>query len=372
MREAQLRDFIADADLGSVRGAARRLKLSQGAISKNLLALLLWSAHGVEPTEYGKVLLRRARLADAEAVAADPGQPAAVAALRRAGQRSAQGGAGPAALKFAPMIRPMFAALLVLALLLVSPQVLAAPGSVQLDELTWTEVRDALRTGATTVIVPVGGTEQNGPHMALGKHNFRVRALAERIATRLGKTLVAPVMTYVPEGRVSPPSGHMRFPGTLSVPDEAFAAVLAGAARSLKQHGFQNIVVLGDSGNYQRILGEVAQRLNREWAGSTARAHHVAAYYRAATDEFAQALKARGITEAQIGMHAGLADTSLMLAVDPDRVRPEIMRIAPAAEAESGVSGEPSQSSAALGRIGTELIVDQTVQAIRAATARRR
>jgi DNA-binding transcriptional LysR family regulator len=74
MREAHLRDFIAVADLGSVRGAARRLKISQGAVSKNLLALerelgvalLVRSTHGVEPTEYGKILLRRVRLADNE------------------------------------------------------------------------------------------------------------------------------------------------------------------------------------------------------------------------------------------------------------------------------------------------------------------
>jgi DNA-binding transcriptional LysR family regulator len=74
MREAHLRDFIAVADTGSLRAAARRLNLSQGAISKNLLALerelgvplLVRSTHGVEATEYGKVLLRRARLADQE------------------------------------------------------------------------------------------------------------------------------------------------------------------------------------------------------------------------------------------------------------------------------------------------------------------
>ena len=248
----------------------------------------------------------------------------------------------------------------------------AAPDSVQLDELTWTEVRDALRSGATTVIIPVGGSEQNGPHMALGKHNFRAGALAAQIATKLGNTLVAPVVAYVPEGRISPPSGHMRFPGTLSVPEDAFAAILTGASRSLKQHGFLDIVLIGDSGNYQDILKDVARRLNREWAGSATRAHYVAAYYRAATDEFAQALRARGVSDAQIGKHAGLADTSLMLAVDPARIRAELLRTAPAPEASSGVSGEPSQSSAALGRLGTDLIVDRTVQAIRQATANRR
>lgn len=261
---------------------------------------------------------------------------------------------------------------LLFACLSVTTQLQAAPGSVQLDELTWTEVRDALRSGATTVIIPVGGSEQNGPHMALGKHNFRAGSLAARIATRLGNTLVAPVVAYAPEGRISPPSGHMRFPGTLSIPEDAFAAILAGAARSLKQHGFLDIVLIGDSGNYQDILKDVAQRLNREWAGSPARVHYVAAYYRAAADEFAQALRERGISEAQIGKHAGLADTSLMLAVDPTRIRTELLRVAPGPEALSGVSGEPSQSTAALGRIGADLIVDRTAQAIRQATANRR
>src|SRR6266542_2672721 len=104
----------------------------------------------------------------------------------------------------------------------------AGAASLQLDDLTWTEVRDSLRAGTTTVIIPVGGTEQNGPHMALGKHNFRAGFLSARIAARLGNALVAPVMAYVPEGRVSPPAGHMRFPGTISVPEDAFAAVLAG------------------------------------------------------------------------------------------------------------------------------------------------
>jgi creatinine amidohydrolase len=263
-------------------------------------------------------------------------------------------------------------AVLLLACLLGSPPLQAAPGSVQLDELTWTEVRDALRAGTTTVIIPVGGSEQNGPHMALGKHNVRAGALASRIATKLGNTLVAPVVAYVPEGQVSPPLGHMRFPGTISVPQDAFAAVLAGAARSLRQHGFVDIVLIGDSGNYQNVLKDVAQRLNREWAATPARAHYVAAYYHAASDEFAQALRSRGISDQQIGTHAGLADTSLLLAIDASRVRGDQMRATAAAGAESGVAGDPRQASAALGQLGVDLVIDRTVAAIRQAIAGRR
>ena len=258
---------------------------------------------------------------------------------------------------------PLLAALAALAF--AGPQAaLAAPG-VLLDDMTWTEVRDALRAGSTTVIIPVGGTEQSGPHIALGKHNVRAAALASRIAEKLGNALVAPVVSYVPEGRISPPGGHMRFPGTISVPQDAFAAIVAGAARSFRQHGFLDIVLIGDHGGYQEQLKDVALRLNREWAGSRNRAHYVGAYYRAASDGFNQALRARGLTDAQIGVHAGAADTSLMLAVDPARVR--VDRLQPGSEAATGVVGDPSRASAALGKIGIDMAVDQAVDAIRQA-----
>ena len=257
------------------------------------------------------------------------------------------------------------AAASVAALALAQPPAAMAAG-VLLDEMTWTEVRDALRAGSTTIIIPVGGTEQSGPHMALGKHNVRVAALSARIAEKLGNALVAPVVSYVPEGRVSPPAGHMRFPGTISVPDDAFAGIVAGAARSFKQHGFLDIVLIGDHGGYQGQLKDVAKRLNTEWAGSRTRAHFIAAYYQGAGDSFKQALKAKGLSDAQIGVHAGAADTSLMLAVDPARVRAD--RLQPGtSEAATGVVGDPSRASAALGKIGIDMAVDQAVDAIRQA-----
>ena len=163
----------------------------------------------------------------------------------------------------------------VLALLLpaVSGWAQGGPASVQLEELTWVEVRDAVQSGTTTIIIPVGGTEQSGPHMALGKHNVRVKILAERIARGLGHTLVAPVVAYVPEGRISPPTQHMRYSGTVSVSDDAFKALIDGAARSFKQHGFTDVMLIGDHGGYQPLLAETAARLNRDWAKSPARAH---------------------------------------------------------------------------------------------------
>ena len=195
--------------------------------------------------------------------------------------------------------------------------------SVFVEELTWTELRDEVRAGRTTVIVPVGGTEQSGPHMVLGKHNARARALAARIAAALGNALVAPVIAYVPEGSIDPPAGHMRFAGTISIPEAAFEATLEGAARSFRQAGFRDIVLIGDHGDYQKSLVKVAARLDREWAkqASPVRVHAIEEYYRAAERDFAQALRAQGFSDAEIGTHAGAADTSLALAIDEQLVR---------------------------------------------------
>ena len=102
---------------------------------------------------------------------------------------------------------------------------LPQPGSVFLEELTWMEARDAIAAGKTTVIIPTGGTEQNGPHLVLGKHNFLVKHKAGEIAKNLGNALVAPVMAYVPEGDIDPPTGHMRFAGTITTPQDVFVKV---------------------------------------------------------------------------------------------------------------------------------------------------
>jgi creatinine amidohydrolase len=240
----------------------------------------------------------------------------------------------------------------------------AGAASVYLQELSSSEVRDALQAGKRMLIVPVGGTEQNGPHMALGKHNFRVHALAGRIATELGNALVAPVVAYVPEGRISPPTEHMRYAGTISIPESALRGLLDGTARSMAQHGFTDIVFIGDSGNTQGTLKAVAAALNRDWKGGPARAHFIAAYYDAGQAPFIQKLREQGLSDTQIGSHAGAADTSLMLAVDASKVRPD-----KAAAQAAGVSGDPTRASAELGKLGTELIVQKSVAAIRQAIA---
>jgi len=248
---------------------------------------------------------------------------------------------------------------------LAPPARAAGPPSVFIEDLTLTELRDLIATGKTMVIIPIGGTEQNGPHMAIGKHNVRVKLLAGKIAAALGSALVAPVLSYVPEGRVDPPTAHMRFPGTITVPEDAFEKVIEYAARSFKQHGFRDIVFLGDHDSYQKEEAAVAQRLDREWAATPARVHAIPEYYQESEHGFGKLLEAQGYPASEVGTHAGLADTSLMMALDPSLVRTD--RLKPG----EGDAGDPSRASAALGTLGVDLIVAKTVEAIKTAAARR-
>ncbi len=269
------------------------------------------------------------------------------------------------------MRRPLLR-LFLFALLAVPATVLAQPpASVFLEELTSPELAAAIRAGKTTILVPIGGTEQNGPHMVLGKHNVRVKVLAGKIARELGNALVAPVIAYVPEGGVNPPTGHMRYPGTITVPADVYRKVLESAARSFRLAGFRNIVFLGDHGDYQKDNEMVARQLDREWAGSPVRVYAIIEYYRAATDGFSRILKERGYSDAEIGLHAGLADTALALAVDPGLVRPELQQSTPGAAAAPGVSGDPRRATAELGKPGIDAIVTQAAAAIRAAVTHR-
>ena len=256
---------------------------------------------------------------------------------------------------------------LLLCFLLVGLPVAHASDTVFLEDLTWTELRDQIRSGKTTIIVPIGGTEQNGPHIALGKHNLRVRSLSEKIARSLGNALVAPVIAYVPEGNLDPPTAHMRFPGTITIPEEAFDKTLEYAARSFKLAGFHNIVFLGDHGGYQKDEKRVADRLDKEWAAQPVRVLAVEEYHRASESGFGQLLRSKGYPEQEVGLHAGLADTSLMLAIDPRLVRMD--RLQSGEPSGSGVNGDPRHSSAELGQFGVDLIVAQTVEAIRKAVA---
>lgn len=243
---------------------------------------------------------------------------------------------------------------------------------VSLEEFTSFELRERIASGVTTVLVPIGGTEQNGPHMAIGKHNVRVKYLAELIAMKLGNAIVAPVISYVPEGSIFPPAAHMRFSGTISISDATFASILESTAKSFKQHGFHDIFFLGDHGGYQKVMVQTTAKINKEWAQDTKyRAYGLTAYYEAAQAPFQQALRSKGYSDAEIGTHAGLSDTSLMLAIDKSLVRADLLAQGAKTSPVDGVYGDPRKSTADLGQIGVQIIVDKTVQAIKYAIQQR-
>jgi len=258
-------------------------------------------------------------------------------------------GAAGVAIAFAAIQRPLTAPL---------------PDTVDIADMTWVEVRSAIAQGYTTVIVPSGGIEQNGPHMILGKHDYIVHWAAGRIAAELGRTLVAPVIPFVPEGRYDPPEGHMRFPGTIGVSEQAFAQVLDGVARSLKAAGFKTICFIADHGGSVKPQAEVAAQLAKDWAQQGVRIIDVSDYYAdQAQNEF---LQAQGESLAAIGQHAGISDTSELMAAHPQGVDLGRFAGAPFRLEPNGVSGDPLKASAERGRALLDIKVKAAVRQIRA------
>ncbi|WP_428273694.1 creatininase family protein [Candidatus Palauibacter sp.] len=201
---------------------------------------------------------------------------------------------------------------------LVSERPIEMFDSIWIEELTWMEVRDMMADGYDIAIVSTGGIEQNGPYVATGKHNYVLQGTCEAIARELGTALCAPIMKLVPEGNIDEPSGHMRYPGTISLRQETFEAVLDDVASSLRAHGFEHIVFIGDSGGNVQGMANVAARLNERW--DDAHAHHIPEYYRYGGGDFLES--ELGIVETENdGIHDSFGITSLMMTVDPTVVR---------------------------------------------------
>lgn len=233
-----------------------------------------------------------------------------------------------------------------------------------IEDLTWVEVNNAVKAGKTVAIVPTGGTEQNGPHMITGKHNYIVAYTAGEIAKKLGNALVTPVMAYVPEGAVNPPEGHMRFAGTMSLKNETFEAILEDVASSLKQHGFKIICFVGEHGASQRPQQAVADKLSIAWATDGVKVINISNYYsnKNGQDDYLSSLD---LKVEEIGNHATLSDTSELLAVKPDGVRSGMMkRNGGGNPDETGVVGDPSKSTAEIGEHLLLLKVDAAVKQI--------
>jgi creatinine amidohydrolase/Fe(II)-dependent formamide hydrolase-like protein len=241
-----------------------------------------------------------------------------------------------------------------------------ALAEVRLEDMTSPEIRDAIAAGKTIVIIPTGGTEQNGPHITLGKHNFTLEYTASAVATKLGNALVAPIIAYVPEGDITPPTGHMRFAGTLSLTPETFAAVLEDTARSLKQHGFKTICFVGEHGASQSVQKQVAEKLSAEWMDAHVKVLHINAYY---DEHNGQSTYLSSVVkdDKDPQAHGGLADTSEMLFVHPKAVRETLRGAYTAADFEKlGVQGPSDKATAEIGKKLIELKVDAAVKQIKA------
>jgi creatinine amidohydrolase/Fe(II)-dependent formamide hydrolase-like protein len=241
------------------------------------------------------------------------------------------------------------------------PRPIEAVDTVFIEDLTWMEVRDALAAGKTTAIVASGGVEQNGPYLVTGKHNVVLQAMTESIARKLGNALVAPVIPFVPEGAFDPPTGHMRYPGTISVTQETYKALLRDIVSSLKAHGFEHIILIGDSGGNQEGMKEVAAEIHARFAGKPG-VHFIPEFYD--YEGLMTWLDEQGYKQVDQGLHDDYGITSIMMTVDPESVRYK-QRAAKGLDSINGIKITPVAKTQEAGRKAIEWRAEKTVAAIR-------
>jgi creatinine amidohydrolase len=246
-----------------------------------------------------------------------------------------------------------------------SPRPIAAVDTVFIEDMTWMEVRDVMQSGKTTVIVATGGIEQNGPYLVTSKHNVVLRGTTEAIARKLGNALVAPIVPFVPEGSIDPPDSHMKYPGTISLSEETFDALLTDICASLRAHGFEHIILVGDSGGNQTGMQNVAERLSKTWTSSKTQIHFIPEYYN--FPAVTKWLEDQGIQQTDEGLHDDFGMTATMMAVDPSSVR-MTQRIAANRFRINGVNLAPAEETIEWGRRIIDLRAEATVRAFRELT----
>jgi len=238
--------------------------------------------------------------------------------------------------------------------------------TVWLEEMTWMDVRDAMAAGKTTVIIPTGGFEPNGPWLALGKHNYVLHANCEAIARKMVNALCAPVIKHVPEGDIDPPTIHMTTPGTISLREDTFRALLTDTAASLQHAGFKQIFFIGDSGGNQAGQRAVAEELNKKWGGATLIAH-IQEYYDYAS--VAKYMEGNGIKDTtRENMHDDPIITLNMFIDDPNSVRYDA-RVKAGKASINGVDVSNKAKNTAWAKQIVAFRAEKTVEAINKAIA---
>ena len=246
-----------------------------------------------------------------------------------------------------------------------APRPIPARDTVFMEDMTWMEVRDAMKAGKDTAIVATGGIEQNGPYLVAGKHNVVLRATTEAIARKLGDALVAPIVPFVPEGDIDPPTEHMRYPshdqrhrGHLPGPADRHLRLPAHARlppdrpdrRQRREPG-------GHEGGGRRPEREVVRRQDPGLLSSRSTT---------TIPSVAKWLETQGIKQTPEGLHDDFAITAQMAAVDPNSVRAE-ERIAAGKFRINGVDLAPVEKTAAWGRKIADYRAEATIAALRRA-----
>ena len=255
--------------------------------------------------------------------------------------------------------------ILVITLAFAATRLGAQQSSVFIEDLTWPEVQHAIASGKTSAIIYVGSTEQNGPHMAIGKHNFIAHYVAGAIAMKLGNALVYPTLPFAVTGDLVRKTAHMRFPGSVSLTRQTYHDVVRDVAVSAIDAGFKNVLIMGDHGDGQDVLGATAKELDAAWASKGVRIFYVPDVYFKEKQQ-AQAYElSRGI---QRDVHAGTDDTSELMWLDTQHrwIRSDKLAASSGArEAVTGVDGDPTKATPALGKIFINDKIDDAVTQIR-------
>jgi creatinine amidohydrolase len=264
-------------------------------------------------------------------------------------------------------------------LMLLSPALKAQTNSLLIEDMTWTEVRDAIAAGKTTAIYYAASTEQNGPGVALGKHVFIAHYLASIIAAQLGNALVYPTMPFAPTGNwglagpgvIDPAkkTGHMRYAGSVNLAEETFGAVAHDVALSAISAGFKNVVLMCDHGGpAQSQLAKVAEKMNQEWSAKGVHVYYIPDLYYKEKDVMKEYMLKH---ELPVDSHAGTDDTSELMYVDkmvngasPKWIRPANLVNAHEGDG-TGVDGDETKATLALGKMFTDAKVTFAVNQIK-------
>ena len=250
-----------------------------------------------------------------------------------------------------------------------APRPIEALDSVWTEDLTWMEIRDAIKAGKTTGLILTGGVESNGPYLATGKHNFVLKVVGDAIARKLGNALVAPIVTLEP-GR---PDGERVAPGSVVLSQATYRAVLTDMANSMRGMGFTTVIMMGDSGGNQGAMKEVSAALDEKYQASGTRFYFIPEYYDYTSVQ--KLIQESGIKEQiELGasqgsdrIHDEYGIDALMALYDPKSIRID-QRTKANKTTINGVSLLPMSKTLEMGKKIVELRAQLTVDAIKKLT----